>query len=445
MLSKQNLKAMVVAAVYGWSCFASASACLKSKIKEGEEKEAVEENGGAYERVISISSGKNKQNSKFHGLKIEIPENVQNIEKEGIALAVKRSKKKHVPISVSQDNFEAMGSPVTQQKGILILKPYASEMNLPETYKDGEYLCKKYAKLNSRFFGTSYSSAGKKDIKGSILLFSEFGKHPELAKIFNRNNSAKEVLNSKNNDGQTPLHLAVKNDRKKTVSLLLKEGADITLCNKEGRTSLQEAAWHGSSKSIDILLKNIAEKMHVDEKKTLGELLADAQETNTLSDFIDYGICDASRNSLTHLVVLGVMNFFPNKEDGGDDDDLDEKNDAEPLILRTRFVSQEEGIKNTDYSAMKKNGPPHIDEKKDTDNESQPIALNSYSVSQEDTVKTVDNFAESLRILHEKHKFDIENSTSSLIEKLDFIQLLIVLPPESLEKTTNTVGAQEKN
>ena len=56
--------------------------------------------------------------------------------------------------------------------------------------------------------------------------------------------------------GQTPLIIAVDNNRVDLVRLLLKHGANISTTDKEGWSALRKAVYHNHLEILKILLQN---------------------------------------------------------------------------------------------------------------------------------------------------------------------------------------------
>ena len=54
----------------------------------------------------------------------------------------------------------------------------------------------------------------------------------------------RELLDGRNNDGQTPLHLACQEGHLDVVRILIAYGASLELIDNEGRTPLDLAAGH---------------------------------------------------------------------------------------------------------------------------------------------------------------------------------------------------------
>ena len=68
------------------------------------------------------------------------------------------------------------------------------------------------------------------------LLVNE-DKYNKVSKILNKTHvwEHKQIINNRNNEGNTPLHLAVKNKNNKMIGLLLNYGADKDIINGNGK------------------------------------------------------------------------------------------------------------------------------------------------------------------------------------------------------------------
>ena len=65
----------------------------------------------------------------------------------------------------------------------------------------------------------------------------------------------KADVNAQTIQGDTPCHLAAYRGNTDVVNLLLEEGADVHICNRQGKTSLQEARANGHIGTVWILQK----------------------------------------------------------------------------------------------------------------------------------------------------------------------------------------------
>ena len=66
-------------------------------------------------------------------------------------------------------------------------------------------------------------------------------------------------VNTKDADGNTPLHFAARERDHKRVEMLLSHGAEVNAKDKYGDTPLHDAAWKNASDTAEILLKNGAD------------------------------------------------------------------------------------------------------------------------------------------------------------------------------------------
>ncbi|CAG0899674.1 unnamed protein product [Cyprideis torosa] len=80
--------------------------------------------------------------------------------------------------------------------------------------------------------------------------------HPEAVRFFLRYNASHpergDMLNERDNDGDTPLSCAVRKGRVECVRLLLEAGADLTIGNEEGKTPI-DLAENGSEISLCLI------------------------------------------------------------------------------------------------------------------------------------------------------------------------------------------------
>ncbi|MEO0202771.1 MAG: ankyrin repeat domain-containing protein [candidate division WOR-3 bacterium] len=67
-------------------------------------------------------------------------------------------------------------------------------------------------------------------------------------------------INIKNNNGKTPLHIAVENEYEDIVKLLLEKNVDVNIKDNEGNTPLHKAVKNGNYFIIKELLKFGADK-----------------------------------------------------------------------------------------------------------------------------------------------------------------------------------------
>jgi ankyrin repeat protein len=89
-------------------------------------------------------------------------------------------------------------------------------------------------------------------------------------------------VNAKKNDGWTPLHHAIQFERENIVSILLENGADPTITNKDGKTPLQIAQDHNNQNCVAAILRNQIAKLEEQEQaiNVVEERLAFLQQRN---------------------------------------------------------------------------------------------------------------------------------------------------------------------
>lgn len=67
-------------------------------------------------------------------------------------------------------------------------------------------------------------------------------------------------MNSKDNDGDAPLHIAALHGHKEIVELLLANGANVNVKDSEGRTPFDEAIRRGHEDVFELLRKHTAKE-----------------------------------------------------------------------------------------------------------------------------------------------------------------------------------------
>ena len=61
------------------------------------------------------------------------------------------------------------------------------------------------------------------------------------------------MVNAKNNNGWTPLHIAAGNDAHQTATVLIQHGADVNVKDNEGDTPLYSAVINNAHQTAEVL------------------------------------------------------------------------------------------------------------------------------------------------------------------------------------------------
>ena len=99
------------------------------------------------------------------------------------------------------------------------------------------------------------------------------GGYTEIAELLIDNGAN---VNTKKEDGQTPLHEAALNGNKKIIELLIARAADVNAKNVNGDTPLNysEGKWETDSSEFEAVRKEIADLLRKHGGKTAVELKA---------------------------------------------------------------------------------------------------------------------------------------------------------------------------
>jgi hypothetical protein len=93
-----------------------------------------------------------------------------------------------------------------------------------------------------------------------IAVWSE---KPDCVEGLARAGADKEV---KNADGETPLHVAARHGKLECLNALVRAGADKEARSRKGETPLRLAAWHGNTECVEALVRVGADKEARDEE-----------------------------------------------------------------------------------------------------------------------------------------------------------------------------------
>ncbi len=88
-------------------------------------------------------------------------------------------------------------------------------------------------------------------------------------------------INARDDDGDTPLHWAVRAENERLLELLVKSGANVDLSNEDDETPLDLAFCLGESKMCTLLAQH--SKRHLQQQQQQPTLLGTNQSTNQQS------------------------------------------------------------------------------------------------------------------------------------------------------------------
>lgn len=80
---------------------------------------------------------------------------------------------------------------------------------------------------------------------------ASYGDYNFFKKLYKSNNPKWEnILNQRNYQGKTPLHIAVKNDKQKLAEQFIKLGADTNIIDVEGKSCKNDMSGGGNKNKI---------------------------------------------------------------------------------------------------------------------------------------------------------------------------------------------------
>lgn len=95
-------------------------------------------------------------------------------------------------------------------------------------------------------------------------------------------------LNKKNEFGWNPLHLAISHDNKKVAILLLENGADGSVQDNDGCTSLDYAMIYNELVIAKIIIEKYPETLHIANKYGAQPLWTALQNGDIPDEFLEY-------------------------------------------------------------------------------------------------------------------------------------------------------------
>ncbi|XP_039037362.1 ankyrin repeat-containing protein BDA1-like [Hibiscus syriacus] len=128
-----------------------------------------------------------------------------------------------------------------------------------------------------------------------------------LIRMLQKKDYYPEVMNRKDEDGNTALHIAAGNNQPQVLKLLLECKVDKHVANQDGLTALDLARKHNNKESINILRSCISPRVSNFHYKLKKQIVAYTTMTSSLFsyDYDTYNISGDDRNAL--LVILGLL------------------------------------------------------------------------------------------------------------------------------------------
>lgn len=107
---------------------------------------------------------------------------------------------------------------------------------------------------NTKSMCLTCTTKKQKTDKKSLHYAAQKGNKKRIKKLLRQHTD----IDTENNDGETPLFVAIKHDQKDAAAILLKNGADPNRCNKEGETPLEYTIINELPKCAILLLEKDA-------------------------------------------------------------------------------------------------------------------------------------------------------------------------------------------
>ena len=138
------------------------------------------------------------------------------------------------------------------------------------------------------------------DLQTRRAHITEITQQPELTEI-----EGVPDVNTKDKDGNTPLHLAASDNDYRGVEVLIKSGADIKAKNKHGNTPLHLAVKKNADKVVEVLLRHGADINAKDnEGETPLHLVAYLNTQKTMAELLLRHGADVNAKSYTGMTPL---------------------------------------------------------------------------------------------------------------------------------------------
>ncbi|KAK8481230.1 hypothetical protein V6N13_016835 [Hibiscus sabdariffa] len=123
-----------------------------------------------------------------------------------------------------------------------------------------------------------------------------------LIRMLRKKDYYRQVMNQKDEDGNTALHIAASSNQPQVLKLLLESKADKHVTNQDGLTALDLAHQHNNKESINIMRGSFCPRVSDKLKK---HVFDHATMTSSLFSYDTDNISGDDRNAL--LVILGLL------------------------------------------------------------------------------------------------------------------------------------------
>ncbi|KAK8986943.1 hypothetical protein V6N11_055260 [Hibiscus sabdariffa] len=126
-----------------------------------------------------------------------------------------------------------------------------------------------------------------------------------LIRMLRKKDYYQQVMNQKDEDGNTALHIAASNNQPQVLKLLLESKADKHVTNQDGLTALDLAHQHNNKESINIMRGSFCPRVSDFKYKLKKQILDHANMASSLFSYDTDNISGDDRNAL--LVILGLL------------------------------------------------------------------------------------------------------------------------------------------
>ncbi|KAK8509462.1 hypothetical protein V6N13_061906 [Hibiscus sabdariffa] len=126
-----------------------------------------------------------------------------------------------------------------------------------------------------------------------------------LIRMLRKKDYYRQVMNQKDEDGNTALHIAASSNQLQVLKLLLESKADKHVTNQDGLTALDLAHQHNNKESINIMRSCICPRVSDFKYKLKKQIIHHTTMASSLFSYDTDNISSDDRNAL--LVILGLL------------------------------------------------------------------------------------------------------------------------------------------